>query len=567
MSTHCEMKVWSVGQLVNLYESKNINKPRIQRMKVWTDIEDNKFIDFMISHKTIVMPLLINEEFISSKRVFQVIDGNNRCNAIINFILHPLKYKKEWIPIEFSETLINNLQTYSLKRLLSYRYLSKLCKDMNISYDINSEHDELFGKLLDKLSNINFMEITIPVSVFTNLDFIELCNIYEQVNINGKHLTKQEILACTTSHILYTSSEIKDFNNINIEINKYYNNMITNEVLAVTDSVTDALNLFEILLGFQIYLTNKYIFIPDNCDKKENELDFIFRLYELEYGDDFKTKQSSLNEFLIDCYDYINEINNIINKFYNSSINYSKIKKLTDKKIPKNILILLFMYWRVNKTDNNTKQNIKQILLYHTLFTMIDSKSDKLKIEYFKQFDSIQYTAVGSYIPNLVKKLKENKTFDTIPTVNNIKEILSYVIQTHIKNINIKNKVRPPYSSFKLLMLSSFHDICVPRALEQDVKNIDHIVPYSTNYNEFSIDIDRLGNLQLIDDVSNKSRGKRPITNAYIDKFNLRYQHYPTETEYNIITDGIKILNIDAFNTMCDKREQYYMESLLKNIL
>lgn len=566
MSTHCEIKVWTVGQLVNLYELKHINKPRIQRTKVWTDIEDIKFIDFMISHKTIVMPLLINEEFITSQRIFQVIDGNNRCNAIINFVLQPLKYKKDWIPTEFSEILIKNLESYSLNTLLSYRYLSKLCKDMNISYEFNSEHDELFGQLLDKLNNIKFMEIAIPVSVFTNLDFIELCNIYEQVNINGKHLTKQEILACTTSYILYKHCEISNFNDINSEINKYYNNMTTNEVLSVTNSTTDALNLFEILLGFQIYLSNNYTFIPDNCDKKENELDFIFRLYELEY-DNFKTKQNTLNDFIIDCIEYIKEIQHIINKFYNSYINYGRIKKLTDKKIPKNILILLFTYWRVNKTNPNTKQHIKHILLYHTLFTMIDSKLDKLKIEYFKQYDSIQYTAVGSYIPNLVKKLKENKSFDNIPTIDNIKEILLYVVQTHIKCITVKPKVRQPYSPFKLLMLSSFHDICVPRAMEKDIKNVDHIIPQATDYNGFSIDIDRLGNLQLIDDTSNKSRGKRPITNAYIDKFNLRYQHYPTEIEYNNITDSNKILSINAFNEMCNKREQYYMDTLIKNIL
>ena len=46
----------------------------------------------------------------------------------------------------------------------------------------------------------------------------------------------------------------------------------------------------------------------------------------------------------------------------------------------------------------------------------------------------------------------------------------------------------------------------------------------------------------------------------------LTHQYYPTEEEYASVCHG-EVVNEDAYNAMCEKRETMYMDIILQNCI
>ena len=114
----------------------------------------------------------------------------------------------------------------------------------------------------------------------------------------------------------------------------------------------------------------------------------------------------------------------------------------------------------------------------------------------------------------------------------------------------------------------------MPNAVLNYDKHVEHIIPFSYKIKRVksakdmkAIDIDRLGNITIIYAKANMLRGDAPVTDAFVKKNRLDYALYPNEDEYNKIISATKIiLDTEAYNSMCDKREKKYMNSLLHSI-
>lgn len=113
-----------------------------------------------------------------------------------------------------------------------------------------------------------------------------------------------------------------------------------------------------------------------------------------------------------------------------------------------------------------------------------------------------------------------------------------------------------------------YYNQYVPLDLVNATKNIEHIVPWSiSRWTEGKeLDLDRLGNIVLIDEQTNKKRGNKPLTPQFIDEHKLYYYNYPSQEDYNnlgITNDNI-MKNSTAYKKLCDEREEKYITSILK---
>ncbi len=128
----------------------------------------------------------------------------------------------------------------------------------------------------------------------------------------------------------------------------------------------------------------------------------------------------------------------------------------------------------------------------------------------------------------------------------------------------------------KAIAMSAFYNHQIPASVKESEQQKDHIVPYSSISEDTTTpyDICRIGNLQLIPSTINGERGISPITDAWIAEKGLLYQHYPSESEYSHICtmkrpagkgnfkQKVVLQNIQAFNEMCEKREELYMKCI-----
>jgi len=163
-------------------------------------------------------------------------------------------------------------------------------------------------------------------------------------------------------------------------------------------------------------------------------------------------------------------------------------------------------------------------------------------------------------MPQQIKKMKEKKTFDSIPSVDDVLAIIRDRLRDD--DMNTKHSIkRKPITMVKALSFSAFYGYQIPSHRKSEIHDIDHIIPFSTKDKD-TIDICRLGNLQLIPSSINQSRGNKPIVDQWINDHNLVYQHYPSQAEYEQICVSKHIVSVSLYNEMCTRREELYIKQL-----
>jgi hypothetical protein len=130
----------------------------------------------------------------------------------------------------------------------------------------------------------------------------------------------------------------------------------------------------------------------------------------------------------------------------------------------------------------------------------------------------------------------------------------------------VEKTKRRALTKMQAIALSIFYGTQIPSIKMKDPQNKDHIIPNSISCTLGAYDIHRLGNLQLISETLNKSRGAKPITDAWIEEKGLIYQFYPKEAEYAGICDHKIIKDLAAYNAMCERREKKYKDLILATL-
>lgn len=560
--------------LYQLYKKGQIIKPKMQRKICWVKKKSNtktnnyEFIKFIIDIGHLVNPLLFVQRIEINQKKYYAIDGNNRINAILDFIEKPLDLFDEFIT-EYDEQIQHKLKNLSYSDLIS-RKLTRSYYHFCEKYKLLDIHEktknmgEKFDNMIDTFVEYNIFNARVPITIFDNISDEKICEIYESINKGGIKLTKQDILASTLSNIKYKENEISKYYNIlKSYIIEYYNDSNKTEKLDIKEINIDSLNLYEILLSFQIYLKKQFHSIPKIGD---GQLDFIFKVYEYIHNDiKFTKKNNDIHIFLDNIFLICQYINDILKKFYNSKINHRSIKKYNKKLVLKKntiTVIICYLYKNINKL-NNIKKDMTKIFLYNELCSMISKNNNKKDIFFSK--NPLRYNAGGSYITNMCNNLLKGTTTLDVPNLDIINEILDNILFESIDNCIKNNSKKRNYKKIQFLLLSLYINKFVPTNQLHSEKNIEHIFPFSSDWNN-ELDINRLGNLIFIDSNINKKRSTNRITNDFINQNKLHYLNYPTQEEYdNIITLKNFIYN-DKYNKLCKEREKKYIQNIIDDL-
>jgi hypothetical protein len=573
----------TIKQFIDIYIKGHIIKPYHQRKRKWDNEKDKGYVQFAIKNANTVTIFILNEKIKDGIKYYYVWDGNNRTNALLSFYNKPLELMSELIPKSYPIEIQNIFKSSSLEDILKNKNFKTFCfnkdkKDWYRGQSNNDDNDTLdsdFEKLQDELRSFNFNDIILNTTVFQNEDDETMVNIYENVNRGGDPISYQDVLAAKTHNINYNSTDIDLYKEIMKEvINNYHNN--ENSELLKTDiesfKILDSLNLYQVLFGFQLYLSKNYKIIPSpgNETMKSNSLDLVFDIYKYLIDNTFDTKHD-INTFINTLEKSTELLNKYINDIYYNEDDTKKndTKKNSDKVIPKNSLLRILTYLYVNN-NVGLEKNIKAIILYHLLMACSPKgkyveESDKEKKKYFEEYDSLKYEPSSTFLQNKMKNIIEKKTFN-VPPHDKMRELLEYINTKSINNIISDNKKRKKNTSdFIKICLATYFNLMVPNSFKLVNKELDHIIPFSSNY-EGTLDVNRLGNLMYMNSSINNKKSNNMLTDKFIKDNNLYYYHYPTETEYKQIINKNKIICNNKYNIMCEKREKIFFDKIIESI-
>lgn len=617
---------WTIKELMNKITNNDISKPKYQRQKKWTDKPKStnsaninskpnykEFIEFLFRTGNIVQIITLGAKQTPNGMKYEIIDGNNRINAMKNFMEKPFRIlsdlpeleklvekiksiniieeeHKELIDInitdEHKEKLIDIIINLSYDEIMNFKYHK---------YFINNNYEELYktikffrdefddpieeiqqrlrynGERLDLVKLLN-------VVIFSNYTTDELCTTFKSINQYNNTMTEMELLASSLhgNH----NFEIRDKSleaNLKKSIEEYYNNKKQGEALTCYEfDYSEEMNAFDLLVSIQIYLNKKYSFIGKVKYRNLNQsLLLVFKLWKILNDWNFTTE--SIEKF-IDELNYSCEIleetknnifTNIINeKLFNKSCKNNKLDTLKD-----NNLFIIFTsiigFKREHKAKKEIINKIEICLLYHYFVKDLKDEGKILKDKYAVS-DSIYHKAGGAYIENLCKNLLTKPEEISKITKKDFSDLLKDLISEGNKPISIdsKPKRRRKLKFFEKILMCVFYKLEVSQNLLKEKFSLEHISPFSSSWDS-ELDIDRFGNLIPILDKMNCSRGCRHI-NVYssepLKKF-LQKILPDSDTYDSIVEYGNKekskkpkIINNEKYEILCEQNETVYME-------
>lgn len=177
ISNTLQVQNLTIEQLYKLYKSEKllVNR-RYQRKLVWTVEEKEAFID-SISIDYPVPLLLVAEVQYNGNQVYEIIDGMQRLNAIMDFLENEFSLHGEYFDMD------------------SVSFV-KLLKDKG---ELKQEKPILNSELSSKIAGYS-----LPFSVTTNTEAKVIDDIFKRINSSGKHLSPHEIRqAGATNHFGY----------------------------------------------------------------------------------------------------------------------------------------------------------------------------------------------------------------------------------------------------------------------------------------------------------------------------------------------------------------------------
>lgn len=583
--SHCESKTFTIEQLYQKYQCGELLKPQMQRSACWhfmpskTEDRTNNydFIKFITQAGNLVNPLIMLERIHNNTKKLFMVDGNNRLNAIINFIKQPLKLMGgDFLSVDFLAEMRHELSKISLFELLDNTSLTDLCEIKGLN-DILAKNEETFPRAdmirayketISRLKAMAFMTIEVPITKFEGLTDKQLVELYAGLNRTGVKLTEQDILASTTSFITYSADEVSNYNELRDIATKYYNNMNDSEVLIV-DFRTDSLNLFEVITALKIKLRTEYSFLP-TYGTNSQKLEFLFQWYRYLFGD-FETK-INIDEFQHNVFLIFNTISGIIRNMFVKEI---KSKMLSDKKVSigKQHMTIIFLYLYRNITNIGGVRKIEKDAIQHVLrniyYIQILEYCAGKKIARSNNEHNLIFKGRAGLV-QMADKIKKS-SFNmadldlSAPSREQFCELINYALAGSIEEPKKSRAKRKPVNKFYAMLLSEYFRSVVPLAQLENEKDVEHVIPFSSKFVEGTLgDIDRIGNLTLIDHEINIKRGNQRITDEFIQRNKLYNLAYPSEHTYNAICNDLgDIRSLANYNALCEKREQIFLNCLV----
>jgi hypothetical protein len=599
-----ENKQWSVKNLVDLLPM--IIKPKFQRKGRWVINPQKKkcpsyseYIKFLYRTKNSVDVLSFGTIIKNNKQNYINIDGNNRINAIVEFVRKPLLILHD----KFSDKLnilnkyIDNDILYNIQydEICDFRRLKDITPINEIVSKLSREEydivEDIFVEIQENLllnDKSKFTEcVKLNINIFNDGSYDEYNNIFKSINTHSNELSENELLAS----MLYSNNIIlKPDNNNNFkliqQIKSFYDNRDKNEVLCNSNnnnSFTNTINIFDYMVGLQNLLNKENSIIPEY---NTNGLGLIFKLYKIVYNKNC-LDNTCFNDLDTEYFTNIlinmnNILANIFNKLFSNKLNNRLFGNscMISRHFKKNNLYILctsILSLLKNNYDNEyIINNLIKPVFYHMLIKYIP-KTDEYneEITILKDMDLLKYEAGGSYIDNQCKRIYKSEPHYLYNNINEelFIKILSKIIY-HSNNItNEKLRVRNKRKSLNFvhkIIYSIIFKTKVPIDWLITEYSIEHIIPFSSAY-EGELDLDRFGNLFPISLYHNKKRSNKNI-NLYNDicpeYYNTFIKKLCDDIEYNNIIEYNNkkpvIINNKLYEDLCYKNEKLIIDIIIK---
>ena len=601
---------WSVKQLIAKLDNREITKPKFQRKKKWDTLpkqnsspNDYAYIQFLYDTENSVHAITFGQESNSKCVFYSNIDGNNRINAIKNFMDRPFeifseyltdlkvyidtldlqhedknKLKKIFDELTYNEIMNFKYNKYFIENKLEDLYNSKL----KIHRDEFDPHIEKIQEKL-KVNGIDNFDSTVKINVnlFEGYNTDELCKTFEDINKYNSKLTETELLACRLHNICNFTINNKPFETeLYQRIKEYYKDKSNQEVLECYEFEEINVNAHDFIVGFQNLCNNKYSFI----DKTDVDgMSLFFKLWKALYNsfiDTFTTK--NVNDFIEKINDSCDILQNTISNIFTDKISNKLFNNTCQDKLKtlkKNNLFMLISSILGFKKKNEQKsiiiEHLEKCLIFHFFITDIKEKDVR---EDLKNYDSIIHRAGGGYIENIVKNLLSNpETISNKLTQELFNKLLNKLFNEsnspHIRKLdNDKNKndKRRKIKFFEKTLMFYYYKEKIPTNLLNNEFSIEHIMPNSSEWNGV-LDKDRTGNLIPIISNINSQRGNKHINSYKKIREGNQFCEFikdiiPNDDVYdNIIQHDKKptIKNNEKYNEMCEKNEKTYKENFI----
>ena len=602
---------WSVKQLISKINNKEIIKPKFQRKKKW-DIKPKKnknsspndyaYIKFLYDTENSVHAITFGQESDSKRIYYSNIDGNNRINAIKNFMDKPFKIFGDYLDDLFkifddinSENILkikDIFNSLSYKQIIKMRTPAKFFREENKyslfeeirdkEASIEQEVEKIQKKLMINESD-NFGEtVKINVNLFEGYNTDELCKTFEDINTYNSKLTETELLACRLHNICDFIINNKPFETeLNDCIKQYYKDKSNQEVLDCYEFNEENINAHDFIIGFQNLCNKKYNFIGEIG---KDGLSLFFKLWKTLHNsfiDTFTTE--NVNDFIekinYSCEILQETISNIFTDKISSKLfnNSCKQKLETLKKNNLFMLISSIIGFKKKQTQKSIIiKHLEKCLIYHFFVSDVKEKDSR---EDFKNYDPITYRAGGGFIENAIKNLllKPENISSKLDKIqfNKLLEVLINEMNTpyerKLENGKNKNDKRRKIKFFEKTLMFYYYKGKIPTNMLDNEFSIEHIAPNSSEW-EYELDKDRTGNLIPIISKMNSQRGNKHIKIYKKTKEGKEFCTFikeiiPTDIIYNsiIIHDKkSKIVSNEKYDKMCEKNEKIYRENFIE---
>lgn len=606
---------WPIKELAAMILKGEIDKPKYQRKRKWSKFpkkenfpSDRKYIEFLYSTRNSVHPITFGQV---GDRVYNI-DGNNRLNAIMNYLEEPFilfeektdkltKYITEKINPEIAKEVENIIKKMRYDEVMIFKYNSYFIeKGYTELFDthlrpLRDDIEPFFEKMIDslKIDGINRFDsdVVINVNLFYGNSTEELSEVFWQINKYNSGLSEQESLAST----LFTITDFKIENElieygIQQQVEQYYTENSRDEKLNcyVYNKTLESLNAFDFIIGFQNYSNNKCSMIEKNDNDGTSLFIKIFKIMYKRgklYCEAFTSE--NINDFIkhieivIDILEKISQrifMKELVNGGNGSNKLFDAVnKKLTSLKKNNKYMIIsaIIGYIKNGVYEEVILRSIEKCILYHF---MVNSLENKEKQKDYKTKDEILHDAGGNYIDNKANRflshpedISDNITKDVMRNLINDLVDENTINRDYETRSNGKSKYdkRRPRKMHEKILLYYYYVNNIPTKFLKHNFWIEHMFPFSCSW-ENQIDIDRLGNIMPIINTLNKDRGNKHIReykNLDEEGFLQFIKIFPSEKLYDEIIPEVNrkphIEDSEKYNSHCSENEKELIESFL----
>lgn len=604
---------WSISILYKKIENKELSKPKYQRKKKWLLAPNNKtkgktpnikeYIEFLLEHGNSVHSITLAKD----GNTYYNIDGNNRINAIITFLKTPFlvftdvitkiesELNEKSVAEEIIKILMEELKIMCYNEFLEFdirKYFDKpktadIWKKITTVRDtIQDIIDKFKPKLMCKNSEDRFdKDVSININLFDGYGHDELSHVFTQINKFNTNLTENEIQASLLFNI--DNIEITDIEfrrKVTDSIKEFYTDNSSGEVLECYQfDESSTLNAFDFIVGLQITFSKQYSFIEEVSN---SNILLFFKLYKLlcvnktEKGDFTKDSftKDQVDKFIEDISESCKVLKETNDDIFTEKINDKLFNKTCGKKIEKLNSDRMFLlissiigFKKQRKEDTLIKNEVSKCILYNFLLNDISDKDTKEK---FRSCCSLSHNGGGILITNEANKLLNTPSNLTEKITSEVfRELIEFLYNENRKDC-IKRGTRKKLKFFQRTLMFYYYKLKVSCAYLKKEFSVEHIIPFSS-YCDSEIDIDRTGNLLPIINELNCGRGNKSIKYYTEDD---KYKEFcgffknilPNNENYNSIVnhDSRKpqVTNINAYNSMCSKNENEYLNNFISAI-